>query len=147
MTLEQTFREASGRVIAALASRLRDLELAEEAFAEACSRAAKAWPRDGAPRDGAAWLYRTAQRAAFDAMRRRHASEQLPCDPPAFEPNAEEIMMDEANLIPDERLRLIFVCCHPAVASESRAALTLRLVCGLTTAEIKSFLTFFNIYN
>jgi len=142
VTLDLTFREASARVIGALASRFRSLDIAEDAFAEACARAAKAWPRDGAPRDGPAWLYRTAFRAALDHIRRTKTAERLAPEPPSVEPNAEDLMIDDARQIPDERLRLIFVCCHPAVAPEARAALTLKLVCGLSTREIaRAFLT------
>jgi RNA polymerase sigma-70 factor (ECF subfamily) len=134
--LDRTAREASGRIIAALAARFRDLDIAEDALADACERAAGIWPTAGVPRDPAAWLYRVAERRALDALRRRHSGECLPLDPPVVEPSAEDLMTDDARLIPDERLRLIFVCCHPAVAVEARAALTLRLVCGLSTGEI-----------
>jgi RNA polymerase sigma-70 factor (ECF subfamily) len=134
--LDQAVRAAGRRIVAALAARYRDLDIAEDGFAEACARAAGAWPRDGVPRDPAAWLYRAAERAALDAIRRRNTRTRLRPDPPPPEPNAEDVMTDDARLIPDERLRLIFVCCHPAVAADARAALTLRLVCGLSTAEI-----------
>ena len=140
--LDHVVRAARGRILAALAARYRDLDLAEEAFAEACARAAALWPVQGEPRDGAAWLYRVAQRQALDALRRRRVRRDAPIDPPEPEPTAEAAMTDDARLIPDERLRLIFVCCHPAIAAEARAALTLRLVCGLTTAEIaRAFIT------
>lgn len=135
-SLDRAAREAGGRVIAALAAQFRDLDMAEEAFAEACAKAAALWPKDGAPRDPAAWLYAVARRAALDAVRRRRTRQRLVPDPPAPESSAEELMASDDRLIPDERLRLIFVCCHPAVAPEARAALTLRLVCGLTTPEI-----------
>ncbi|WP_211107254.1 RNA polymerase sigma factor [Azospirillum thermophilum] len=134
--LDRAVREAGGRIVAALAARLRDLDVAEEALAEACLRAAEAWPRDGEPADAAAWLYRVAERRALDLMRRRQVRDRLVPDPPPPDPTAEERLMDDSRLIPDERLRLIFICCHPAVAAEARAALTLRLVCGLSTAEI-----------
>ena len=134
--LDRAARVAGARIIAALAARYRDLDLAEDGFAEACARGAETWPRDGTPRDPAAWLYRTADRAALDALRRRRTRERFPPEPPPAEPTAEDLMLDDATLIPDERLRLIFVCCHPAVAPDARAALTLRLVCGLTVAEI-----------
>ena len=75
--LGQVAREAGARIVAALAARFRDLDLAEEAFAEACARAAETWARDGAPGDRAAWLYRTADRAALDALRRRRTRERL----------------------------------------------------------------------
>lgn len=133
--LEAAFRTAGGRVVAALAGRFRDLDLAEEAFAEACVRAAERWQR-GAPADPAAWLFRTAERAALDQLRRRAVRSRLLPDTPEPEPSPEEAMASDGAIIPEERLRLIFVCCHPAVAADARAALTLRLVCNLSTAEI-----------
>ena len=134
--LDRAARAAGARVVAALAARYRDLDLAEDGFAEACARAAELWPRAGPPGDPAAWLYRIADRAVLDALRRRRTRERLVPEPPVPEPTAEDLLADDIDLIPDERLRLIFVCCHPAVAPEARAALTLRLVCGLTTTEI-----------
>lgn len=135
--LEHAVRAAGGRIVAALAARFRDLDLAEEAFGEACMRAVARWPEAGAPPvDPAAWLYRAAERIALDGLRKRRVRERLMPDPPEPAPNAEEIMLDDAALIPDERLRLIFICCHPAIGIDARAALTLRLVCGLTMAEI-----------
>ncbi len=136
LALDRAFREAGSRIIAALAARYRDLDIAEEAFAEACARASDRWPQEGTPRDPAAWLYRVADRSALDGLRRRRTRQRLAPDPPLPEATAEDAMVDDAKLIPDERLRLIFVCCHPAVAADARAALTLRLVCGLSTAEI-----------
>ncbi|HEX8216719.1 MAG TPA: DUF6596 domain-containing protein [Allosphingosinicella sp.] len=133
--LERAAREAGPRIVAALAARIRDLDLAEDAFAEACARAARAWS-GGAPANPGGWLYRAAERAALDALRRRDVRSRLAPEPAEPEPTAEELVMDDAGWIPDERLRLIFVCCHPAVAPDARAALTLRLVCGLSTAEI-----------
>ena len=133
--LGRVFRDASGRIVAALASRFRDLDLAEDSFAEACARALEAWSREGPPREAAAWLYRTAYRCAVDTLRRRRTEHRFA---PELQRNAdaEQPMPDEWTQIPDERLRLIFVCCHPAVAPDARAALTLRLVCGLSTREI-----------
>lgn len=132
--LSRAVREAGARIVAALAARFRDLDLAEEGFAEACAQAAEAWPNRGIPVNPHGWLYRAAERRAVDAARKRRVRERLTSE--ELEPDLEALMMDEPVLIPDERLRLIFVCCHPAVARESRAALTLRLVCGLSTAEI-----------
>ena len=134
--LDRAVRAAGARVAAALAARYRDLDLAEDGFAEACARAAEVWPRDGTPDDPTAWLYRTADRAVLDALRRRRTRTRLIPEPPPPEPTVEDLMADDNALIPDERLRLIFVCCHPAVAPDARAALTLRLVCGLSTLEI-----------
>jgi RNA polymerase sigma-70 factor (ECF subfamily) len=133
--LELAFRAASGRIIAVLAARYRDLDLAEEAFAEACARAIPAW-RGEVPAKPDAWLFRVSERTAVDILRKRAVRERMATREVLPEPAIEVEMLDDEQLIPDERLRLIFVCCHPAVAPESRAALTLRVVCGLTTAEI-----------
>lgn len=123
------------RIVAALAARFRDLSLAEDAFAESCLRAVRTWPERGVPVDPAAWLYRVAERAALDARRRSCVRRrELPEPPP--EANAEDIMSDDSYVIPDERLRLIFICGHPAVAPEAWAALTLRLVCKRSVIEI-----------
>jgi RNA polymerase sigma-70 factor (ECF subfamily) len=134
--LERVFRAASGRTIGALAVRYRNLDLAEDAFAEACARAVEVWRERGTPRDPTAWLYRVADRIAVDALRRARTRRHYVPDAVAVEVNAEQAMIDDSYLIPDDRLRLIFICCHPAVAAETRAALTLRLVCGLTVTEI-----------
>lgn len=133
--LDAVFRAANGRIIAALAARFRSIDLAEDAFAEACARAVTAWAAE-MPRDPAGWLYRVAERVALDQVRRAgtRAAAQLP--EPEPEPTAEDLMIADNRLIPDERLQLIFVCCHPAIHPEARAALTLRLVCGLSTEEI-----------
>lgn len=134
--LDRAVRAAGPRILAALAARYRNLDLAEEALADACARAAALWPAQGEPADPAGWLYRVAERKALDALRRQTVRRKAVFDAPPAEPSAEEVMMDQTHAIPDERLRLIFVCCHPAIAGDARAALTLRLVCGLTTAEI-----------
>lgn len=136
--LDETFRAAGGRIRAALAARYRDLDLAEEAFAESCLKAVKAWGEEASdlPRDPAAWLYRVAERAALDILRRRRTRAANRPDEPEPEPTAEERLASDDAVIPDERLKLIFVCCHPAVAADSRAALTLKLVCGLSTDEV-----------
>ncbi|HSI17340.1 MAG TPA: DUF6596 domain-containing protein [Sphingomonas sp.] len=133
--LDQVFRAASGRIVAALAARFRDLDLAEEAFGEACARAVRVWA-SAQPRDPAAWLYRVAERAALDQIRRATTRANADLPVPDSSPDAEELLMADDSLIPDERLRLIFICCHPAIHIEARAALTLRLVCGLSTSEI-----------
>nr|WP_249156994.1 sigma-70 family RNA polymerase sigma factor [Bradyrhizobium diazoefficiens] len=133
---DQVFRESGARIVAALTARYRDLDLAEEAFSEACTRAVEAWPSPSAPSDPAAWLYRVADRHALDLLRQRRVRAQLAPEPPPPTPTIEDALADDANLIPDERLRLIFICCHPAVTPDARAALTLRLVCGLSVPEI-----------
>ncbi len=126
------------RVVAALARRFGDLDIAEESAAEAFATAVVRWPVDGVPANPGAWLTTTANRKAIDRIRRegkradKHAEAQMlyEDDPP------------DTHSIDDERLRLIFTCCHPALSIEARVALTLRLVGGLTVAEIaRAFLT------
>lgn len=136
--LDETFRAAGGRIRAALAARYRDLDIAEEAFAESCLKAVKAWGDEAhdLPRDPAAWLYRVAERAALDILRRRRVRAENRPDEHEPELTAEDRLASDDAVIPDERLKLIFVCCHPAVAADSRAALTLKLVCGLSTDEV-----------
>jgi RNA polymerase sigma-70 factor (ECF subfamily) len=139
--LDQTFRDAGGRVVSALAAAFRDLDLAEEAFAEACARAVERWGK-APPADPAAWLYAVARRWALDRFRRRATAAAYRPDDAPPEPTPEDHLMALDEPIPDERLRLIFVCCHPAVSPDARAALTLRTVCGLSTAEVAmAFLT------
>ena len=133
--LECVFREASGRIVGALAARFRDLALAEDVFSEACARALKDWSTKGVPTDPAAWLYQVAARAALDGLRRRQTQARFEAELSA-EFDARPADVDDDAVIPDERLRLIFICCHPAVGVDARAALTLRLVCGLSTLEI-----------
>jgi RNA polymerase sigma-70 factor (ECF subfamily) len=133
--LESAFRDHGGRVIAALAAAFRDLDLAEEAFADACLKAQAAWA-EAPPHDPAAWLYAVARRGALDRLRRRTTALAHRPDAPPPDPTPEDHLMARDAPIPDERLRLIFICCHPAVAPEARAALTLRTVCGLGPAEI-----------
>lgn len=126
---------ARPRVVAALAGRLRDLDGAEDAFAEACAAAVAAWRRE-APRDPAAWLWRTALRKALDAGRRTAVRRNAMLDEPEPVLSPEDELLMAAEPIPDERLRLIFVCCHPALAADVRAALTLKVVCGLSTDRL-----------
>ena len=127
---------ARPRVVAALAARFRDLDLAEDAFAEAALAALGAW-EGAAPHDPAAWLWRTAFRKGLDAKRRAGVRAAHRPDAPEPPPSAEEVLIMQGNdPIPDERLRLIFVCCHPALAADSRAALTLKTVCGLSTERL-----------
>ena len=132
---------ARPRVVAALAARLRDVDLAEDAFADAVASALTAWPRE-APRDPAAWLWRAALRRAIDAKRRSAVRQRAVPDPREPELTPEEALLAAEQPIPDERLRLIFVCCHPAIAPDARAALTLKVVCGLSTERLaRAFLT------
>lgn len=126
---------ARGRVVAALAARFRDLDLAEEAFAEAAASAVEAWRRDF-PDDPPAWLWRTAYRKALDAIRRARTRTTALHDAPPPEPTPEDAMIAADQPIPDERLALIFVCCHPALDPAARIALTLKIVLGLSTDRL-----------
>ncbi|PXY35948.1 RNA polymerase sigma factor [Prauserella flavalba] len=125
-------REEWARVVAALTRRFGDLDVAEEAAAEAFATAVERWPADGVPANPGAWLTTTANRKAIDRIRRENKRDdkqkeaQILWDDPSVPPAA----------IEDERLRLLFTCCHPALALETRVALTLRMVGGLTVPEI-----------
>ena len=133
-SVEQVFREEWGRAVAILTRVLGDLELAEDAVQDAFATALERWPRDGVPRTPGAWIVTTARNRAIDRIRRdrvfREKAELLA--------RLESLPEDEADVtaIPDDRLALVFTCCHPALAAESRIALTLREVGGLTTPEI-----------
>ena len=140
-----THRREWALVLAATVRVARDLDLAEECVQEAYAAALEAWVRDGIPGNPAAWLTTTAKRRAIDAIRREralHSRLALLVEPEvaAVEATAEESMAQDADApddaVPDERLRLIFTCCHPALAPEARVALTLRLVCGISTPDI-----------
>jgi RNA polymerase sigma-70 factor (ECF subfamily) len=134
--------------LAATARVARDLDLAEECVQEAYAAALVAWARDGIPRNPAAWLTTTAKRRAMDAVRREQVfRSKLPL---LVEPEetmdeaapADDVVVDDpaagepGDVVPDERLRLIFMCCHPALAPEAQTALTLRLVCGVSAGDI-----------
>jgi RNA polymerase sigma-70 factor (ECF subfamily) len=131
----QAIAETRPRVVAALAARLRDLDLAEDAFAEASAAALIAWPQQP-PRDPGAWLWRAALRRAVDALRRASVRRRAVLDAPEPPPTPEEALIAADAAIPDDRLQLIFVCCHPAIGPDVRAALTLKVVCGLSTERL-----------
>jgi RNA polymerase sigma-70 factor, ECF subfamily len=134
--IEQIFREEWGRVLAHLTGFLGDVNAAEEAAQETFAIAAARWPRDGVPSNPRAWLITTARNRSIDRIRReRTLAEKIRHLAP--EPTV-ELEMDDDATIPDERLELIFTCCHPALAAEAQVALTLRALLGLTTEEIAS---------
>jgi RNA polymerase sigma-70 factor, ECF subfamily len=133
LTVEQAFRDEWGRVVAALIGFLGDFELAEEAAQDAFAIAAERWPREGTPASPRAWLVTTARNRAIDRIRRDRT---LAAKTRLLEvPEAHEDIMDETT-IPDERLELVFTCCHPALSLDAQVALTLRTLGGLTTEEI-----------
>jgi RNA polymerase sigma-70 factor (ECF subfamily) len=134
--LEQIFRDERGRVLAGLIGFLGDFDLAEEAVQEAFAIAAERWPRDGTPTNPRGWLLATARNRAIDHVRRERrlaTKAALLHLPEAVENEMREI--DETT-IPDERLELLFTCCHPALALDGQVALTLRTLGGLSTQEI-----------
>jgi RNA polymerase sigma-70 factor (ECF subfamily) len=131
--LEQAFREHWGRVLAALIGFLGDFDLAEEAAQEAFAIAAARWPRDGAPANPAAWLVTTARNRAIDRIRRDRT---LTAKTRLLEAPATTADVVDDSAFPDERLELIFTCCHPALAIDAQVALTLRTLGGLATDEI-----------
>src|SRR5438067_217088 len=131
--LERVFRDQWAYVLAALIGFLGDFDLAEEAAQEAFAIAAERWPRDGIPSAPGPWLITTARRRAIDRIRRERV---LAAKTRLLEVReATEDTMDE-TVFPDERLELIFTCCHPALATDAQVALTLRTLGGLTTEEI-----------
>jgi RNA polymerase sigma-70 factor (ECF subfamily) len=134
--IDQVFREEWGRVLAHLTGFHGDVDAAEEATQDAFATAAARWPHDGIPSNPRAWLITTARNRAIDRIRReRTLAEKLKrLDPD----RTTELEMDEHATIADERLELIFTCCHPALAVEAQVALTLRALLGLTTEEIAS---------
>src|SRR5213082_2977469 len=142
--LDSLHRVDSGRILATLIRLLGDFDLAEEAMHEAFAAALSLWPRSGVPGNPRPWLISTARFKAIDTLRRRTR----------FDASQNELLRhleaqssaakksNEDDSLEDDRLRLIFTCCHPSLAPEARVALTLREVCGLTTEEIaKAFLT------
>ena len=136
--LERVHRQEYGQLLATLIGWLGDFELAEEALQDAFLAAMEHWGRDGVPQKPGAWLTTTARRKAIDRLRRRRsaalAPDQLEALPPAHLAVTDDL--DEVGEIPDERLRLMFTCCHPALPLDQQIALTLHTLGGLTTAEV-----------
>jgi len=137
--IDMALRGARPQAMGALLRHFRDLDLAEEAFQEACLRALKSWPKNGPPRDTVAWLVLVGRNAALDGVRRRTRERELPGEEALSDlsdaegPLAEQL--DEADYR-DDLLRLLFMCCHPELPATQQIALALRIVCGLTVPEI-----------
>ncbi len=135
-SVEQVFREERGRLLATLVHRFGDLDLAEEVASDAIAVALERWPRDGVPDRPGAWLLTTARRRAVDLLRRdrtyatRLAVLQVEAD------RAGPAVPEETEEIPDDRLRLFFTCCHPALRTDAQIALTLRCLAGFSTPEV-----------
>jgi RNA polymerase sigma-70 factor (ECF subfamily) len=135
-TVEMVYRSDWGRIVATLIGLVGDFELAEECAQEAFATAVDQWPSSGIPDSPRAWIVQTARHKAIDRIRRRARFEEIAkahaneLGPAIQEPDY------DSNEIPDDRLRLIFTCCHPALALEAQVALTLRTLCGLQTEEI-----------
>jgi len=134
--LEEAFRDQWGRVLATLVGILGDIELAEDAAQEAFALAAERWPHEGEPGNPTGWLIATARNRAIDRIRREQTlarkTKQLGRE--LLDPQEET--MDDSATLPDERLELIFTCCHPALSPEAQVALTLRTLGGLSTEEV-----------
>jgi RNA polymerase sigma-70 factor (ECF subfamily) len=133
MGVESAFREQWGRVLATLIGLLGDFDLAEEVAQDAFAVAAERWPRDGVPSNPGAWLISTGRNRAIDVMRRNRTLADKLKQLDVAETTEDEM---EATTFPDERLELIFTCCHPALSTEAQVALTLRTLGGLATPEI-----------
>ena len=138
--IERVFRQEWGRVLASLVGFLGDFDLAEEATQEAFATAAERWPREGYPNNPGAWLVTTARHRALDRLRRdRTLSDKLrllEVQTPAYVGDPEDGIEEVTPQIPDERLELLFMSCHPSLPLDAQVALTLRALGGLTTAEI-----------
>ena len=141
--IAEAFTEQWGRIVATLIARTGDWDLAEECAQQAFAEAVRRWPRDGVPRQPGAWLTTVARNRAIDRLRHERMKEQrlraatdlMSANEPPDEPDPPASEEDESG-IADDRLRLMFTCCHPALPLEGRVALTLRTLAGLTTAEI-----------
>ncbi len=134
--LDEIFRDQWGRVLAVLVGYLGDIELAEEAAQEAFALAAERWPRDGEPENPTGWLIATARNRAVDRIRRQRTLADKTQQLARELPSGIEDEMDETGTFADERLELIFTCCHPALALEAQVGLTLRTLGGLSTEEV-----------
>ena len=140
--LDAIYRAEGGRILSTLIRLLGDFDLAEDAMHDAFSAAMRRWPVEGFPRNPRAWLISAGRFKAIDGLRRRTRFDASQQDIAETLHGAAPSAVAVDDELPDDRLKLIFTCCHPALAPDARAALTLREVCGLTTEEIaRAFLT------
>jgi len=140
--LARVYRENSGRVLAILIKQLGDFDLAEEAFQDAMFEAARVWPESGVPDNLAGWLLSVARRRAIDRLRKSKRASSNTTRDTILLLSKDDTLSEQNHIIPDERLRLIFTCCHPALSQDAQVALTLRAMCGLPAAGIaRAFLT------
>jgi RNA polymerase sigma-70 factor (ECF subfamily) len=141
-TLEDVYRDESRRVLATLIRLLGDFDLAEEAMHDAFRAALEQWPRDGVPSNPRAWLVSAGRFKAIDRLRQSARVDRLDVAAEPADLNMEDSVLEEIEVLDDDHLRLVFTCCHPALAPDAQVALTLREVCGLTTEEIaRAFLS------
>src|SRR6476619_4695365 len=131
--VERVFREEYGRLIASLVRRFGDIDIAEEAAGEALVAALQKWPESGVPPNPGGWLTTTASHRAIDRI---HREQQRDAKHQAALMTYDDTPREPTGPVEDDRLRLIFTCCHPALAPEARVALTLRLLGGLTVPDI-----------
>src|ERR1700719_1471731 len=137
--IDAALTSARPQAVGALLRYFRDLDTAEEAFQNACLRALKSWPQNGPPRDPAAWLIMVGRNAAIDEVRRSHKQEALPDDVAISDlDDAEEEIAErlDGSHYRDDVLRLLFICCHPELPATQQVALALRIVSGLSVAQI-----------
>jgi RNA polymerase sigma-70 factor, ECF subfamily len=135
------FREESGRSVATLIRMVGDIDLAEDAVQEAFAVALHRWPADGLPPNPGGWITTTARNRAVDRLRRETRGRELLGEVAVLWPGHEPDLAEEVEPVPDDRLRLIFTCCHPALSTQAQVALTLRLLGGLSTTQVaQSFL-------
>ena len=132
------FREESGRSLAALIRGFGDIDLAEDAVQEAFAVALGRWPRDGVPPTPGGWITTTARNHAIDRLRRESRGRELLSEVAVLSPGSDDPSKPEVGPVPDDRLRLIFTCCHPALSTQAQMALTLRLLGGLSTRQVAS---------
>ena len=134
--VDRVFREASGRSLATLMRVVGDIDLAEDAVQEAYAIALGTWVRDGLPPNPGGWITTTARHLAIDRLRRESRGRELLADVAVLSPDHDPGTPEEEGPVEDDRLRLIFTCCHPALAPEAQVALTLRLLGGLATEQV-----------